>query len=120
MMIKAARDLDLARMRNMRMLRRNSFLSKRIQVGKHSDIGDSPEFIRESMGVYRLTVTLKDVLQTQQYTIVGSQEADPGRKRISNESPVGKAVLGQKPGTVVTVTVPAGTFQYEIVSIDHV
>ncbi|MGI6621045.1 MAG: transcription elongation factor GreA [Bacillota bacterium] len=68
------------------------------------------------------TVTLKDVMsgKTQQYTIVGSQEADPGRKRISNESPVGKAVLGQKPGTVVTVTVPAGTFQYEIVSIDHV
>jgi len=67
------------------------------------------------------TVTLKDVKTgaIHQYTIVGSQEADPGRQRISNESPVGKAVLGQKPGTVVTVTVPAGTFQYEIVSIDH-
>jgi len=67
------------------------------------------------------TVTLKEVStgKIQQFTIVGSQEADPGRKRISNESPVGRAILGQKPGTVVTVTVPAGTFQYEIVSIDR-
>ncbi|HHX10403.1 MAG TPA: transcription elongation factor GreA [Firmicutes bacterium] len=67
------------------------------------------------------TVTLKDVNngKIHQYTIVGSQEADPGRKRISHESPVGRAVLGQKPGTVVTVTVPAGTFQYEIASIDQ-
>ncbi len=67
------------------------------------------------------TFTLKDINNNkiQQYTIVGSQEADPGRKRISNESPVGKAVLGQRPGTVVTVTVPAGTYQYEIISIDQ-
>ncbi|HHY12949.1 MAG TPA: transcription elongation factor GreA [Firmicutes bacterium] len=67
------------------------------------------------------TFTLRDINngKTQQYTIVGSQEADPGRRRISNESPVGKAVLGRKPGAVVTVTVPAGTFQYEIVSIDQ-
>lgn len=66
------------------------------------------------------TFTLKDISngKTQQYTIVGSQEADPGRRRISNESPVGRAVLGQKPGTVVNIVVPAGTFQYEVVSID--
>ncbi len=66
------------------------------------------------------TITVKDLSSgtTQQYTIVGSEEADPGKKRISNESPVGKALLGQKPGAVVTVTVPAGTFKYEIVSID--
>ncbi|MGI6164097.1 MAG: transcription elongation factor GreA [Bacillota bacterium] len=66
-----------------------------------------------------LTVKDLDAGRTYQYTIVGSQEADPGKKRISNESPVGRALLGQKPGTVVTVTVPAGTFKYEVVSIDQ-
>ena len=65
------------------------------------------------------TLTVKDLNsgQSSRYTIVGSQEADPGKKRISNESPVGRALLGQKVGSVVTVTVPAGVFKYEIVSI---
>ncbi len=66
-----------------------------------------------------LTVKDLDTGKTYQYTIVGSQEADPGKKRISNESPVGRALLGQKAGAVVTVTVPAGTFKYKVVSIDQ-
>jgi transcription elongation factor GreA len=43
-----------------------------------------------------------------QYTIVGSTEANPGENKLSNESPVGKALLGNKRGDVVTVTVPSG------------
>ncbi|MGI6627111.1 MAG: transcription elongation factor GreA [Bacillota bacterium] len=67
------------------------------------------------------TLTVKDLVagKAYQYTIVGSQEADPGKKRISNESPVGRALLGRKAGEVVTVTVPAGTFKYEVISIDQ-
>lgn len=66
------------------------------------------------------TITVKELESGKiyKYTIVGSQEADPGNQRISNESPVGKALLGQKDGSIVTVTVPAGTFRYEILSID--
>ncbi|WP_066634372.1 transcription elongation factor GreA [Desulfolucanica intricata] len=52
-----------------------------------------------------------------EYTIVGSIEADPGANKISNESPVGKAILGQPKGSVVEVTVPAGILKYEIVDI---
>ncbi len=66
------------------------------------------------------TVQLKDLGRDQvlEYTIVGSlHEADPARKRISNESPVGRALLGQKLGSVVSVLVPAGTFKYEVLSI---
>lgn len=65
-------------------------------------------------------VTVKDLVRgkTYQYIIVGSQEADPSKKRISNESPVGKALLGKKPGAIVSVKVPAGTFKYQIVSIN--
>lgn len=65
------------------------------------------------------TVTVRDLSKDKvyQYTIVGSHEADPSRKRISNESPVGRALLGQKTGAVVSVMVPAGTFRYEVVSI---
>jgi transcription elongation factor GreA len=51
------------------------------------------------------------------YTIVGSPEADPRRDRISNESPVGRALLGKRRGETVTVKAPAGTTRYTIRAI---
>ena len=51
------------------------------------------------------------------YTIVGSAEASPAEGRISNESPVGRALLGKKKGDKVTVVVPAGDQVYKIVGI---
>jgi transcription elongation factor GreA len=53
----------------------------------------------------------------QSLTIVGSTEARPTEGRISNESPVGRALLGRKSGEKVTVQVPAGDIAYKIVSI---
>lgn len=52
-----------------------------------------------------------------EYTIVGSTEADPLKYRISNESPVGRALVGQKIGSVVDVVVPMGTIQYKVIGI---
>ena len=49
--------------------------------------------------------------------IVGSNEADPKNGKISDESPVGRALLGAKVGKTVSVEVPAGTFKYKILSI---
>jgi transcription elongation factor GreA len=48
------------------------------------------------------------------YTIVGAAEADPMESRISNESPVGRALMGHRVGDKVTVEVPAGTLTYTI------
>lgn len=64
-------------------------------------------------------VRLKDLEEPDEveYEIVGSPEADPGNFRISNESPLGKAVLGQKAGSVVEINVPAGLLRYEITGI---
>ena len=52
------------------------------------------------------------------YRIVGTTEADPFKNKISNESPVGRALLGHKQGEVVDVAGPAGTIQLEILSIN--
>ena len=52
-----------------------------------------------------------------EYAIVGSAEADPMNFKISNESPVGSALLGKKVGDVVEVTVPSGVSQFEILEI---
>lgn len=65
------------------------------------------------------TVKLKDLEYGDEleYTLVGSVEADPTKQKISNESPVGKAILGQKKGTVVEVEAPAGNIKYEIIEV---
>jgi transcription elongation factor GreA len=53
-----------------------------------------------------------------QYTIVGSTEANPDEGRISNESLIGKALIGHKPGEEVEISVPAGTMKYKIVKVE--
>ena len=51
------------------------------------------------------------------FRIVGSAEANPAEGRISNESPVGRALLGHRKGDKAQVSVPAGSWTYKIVSI---
>ncbi len=65
------------------------------------------------------TVLLRDLEFNEdvEYTIVGSAEADPASNKISNESPVGRALLGQSVGSTVDVAVPAGTLQFQILNI---
>ena len=55
--------------------------------------------------------------EIDEYTIVGSAEADPYDQKISNESPVGKALLGNKVGDIVDVHVPDGITKFEILEI---
>jgi transcription elongation factor GreA len=64
-------------------------------------------------------VRLKDVgaNQTVEYTIVGSAEADPSEQKLSNESPVGKAIIGKKKGETVEVSAPRGALKYKILDI---
>ena len=63
------------------------------------------------------TVVLRGATGDETYAIVGSTEASPADGRISNESPVGRAVLGKRKGDRVTVVVPAGDLVYEVVEI---
>ena len=52
-----------------------------------------------------------------EYQIVGSAEAAPGEGRISDESPVGRALIGHRPGETVKLTVPAGAIEMRIVGV---
>ncbi|MBQ0015087.1 MAG: transcription elongation factor GreA [Oscillospiraceae bacterium] len=65
-------------------------------------------------------VTIKDMetKEEETYQIVGPQQANPMKGRISDESPVGKALLGKKKGTTITVETPAGMLKYKIVNIE--
>ncbi len=64
------------------------------------------------------TVTVKTGGVQKKYAIVGSNEANPKEGKISNESVVGKALLGRKVGEKFKVLAPAGEMDYEIVSIE--
>lgn len=66
------------------------------------------------------TVWVKQVGKSllQEFTIVGSTEADPVKKRISNLSPVGSALLESRVGERVKVHAPAGTLEYEITKVE--
>jgi transcription elongation factor GreA len=67
------------------------------------------------------TVTIHDLDEDEDldYSIVGSNEANSLEGKISNESPVGKALMGAKVGDTVTVETQAGSFQYRVVKISR-
>jgi transcription elongation factor GreA len=65
------------------------------------------------------TVKLRDVdaKETIEYHIVGSAEANPAEHKLSNESPVGKAIMGRKKGETVEVAAPRGSLKFKIMEI---
>ena len=76
------------------------------------------EISKDSVSV-GATVKLRDIQanKTVEYHIVGSTEANPAENKLSNESPVGKAIMGRKKGDTVEVTAPRGALQFKILEI---
>jgi transcription elongation factor GreA len=66
----------------------------------------------------KVTLEYVDDEDTEEYSIVGSQEADPFTNKISNESPIAKAIMGLKVGTVVSVDSPNGKYDVKILAIN--
>ncbi|MDD2505434.1 MAG: transcription elongation factor GreA [Bacilli bacterium] len=64
-----------------------------------------------------VTIEYIDDNETEVYKIVGSMEADPLENKISNESPIGKAIINQKVGDVISVESPTGAYKIKIVKI---
>ncbi len=91
------------------------------QILAHATIIDVPKGAptKVTLGCH---VELLDKLDdsVQKYQVVGSAEADPMQDRISNESPVGQAIMGHKKGDTVTVLTPRGTeLEFEILKISR-
>ena len=66
----------------------------------------------------KVTLEYVDDDDTEDYSIVGSQEADPCTNKISNESPIAKAIMGLKVGSVVSVDSPNGKYDVKILAIN--
>ncbi|MFH1508973.1 MAG: transcription elongation factor GreA [bacterium] len=94
--------------------RRISELKEIIKRAKVIEDSDQPK----DMAGLGSTVEIKDSEAIKSYTIVGSNEADPLNGRISNESPIGKALLGCRVKDEVVVTTPNGETIYKVLSIN--
>ena len=86
-------------------------LLERAKIAEYATGGD--------VVVYGSTVKIHDIAYEEdlEYKIVGVMEADTTQNRISNTSPLGKALLGHKVGEIIEVQTPAGVDKYEILSI---
>lgn len=65
----------------------------------------------------KVTIEYVDDNEQEEYSIVGSKEADPFANKISNESPIAKAIMGSKVGSVVSVDSPNGKYDVKIIAI---
>jgi transcription elongation factor GreA len=90
-------------------------LEERLKAARVIDKGD---VTTDVVGVGTI-VRLRDVdaKETIEYAIVGSAEANPAEHKLSNESPVGRAIIGRKKGETVEVSAPRGSLKYKIMDI---
>ena len=97
-----------------------AFLEGRIEDLKHimqiARPMDPEEIPSDHVGLGSI-VTINDEEDDWEFTLVSPVEANPNREKISDESPVGEALLGKKVGDAVTVSTPAGKTRYRIVAI---
>lgn len=89
-----------------------------VNMLKYARVIDESEIVSDVAGL-GVTVVIREVGETDEetYSIVTTTEADPVQNKISQDSPVGKALMGHKAGDTVTVESPAGKIDFEIVSI---
>src|SRR6476620_9432543 len=88
-------------------------------IAENAEYDDAKKDIAKDVVSVGSKVKLRDVAakETIEYHIVGSAEADPAANKLSNESPVGKAIIGHKKGETVEVTAPRGTLKFKILEI---
>ncbi len=108
-------EYDDAKNEQMLLEHRIATLEDRLKAARVIEAGEITSDV-VSVGA---KVRLKDMDagETVEYHIVGSAEANPAEKKLSNESPVGRAIIGKKKGEVVEVTAPRGSLKYKILDI---
>ena len=108
-------EYDDAKNEQMLLEHRIATLEERL---RHARVIDKKDIAKDVVSVGS-KVKLRDVdaKQTVEYYIVGSAEANPAQNKLSNESPVGKAIIGHKKGETVEVTAPRGTLKFKILEI---
>jgi transcription elongation factor GreA len=99
-----------------------AFLEGRIQdlefILSRATIIDTANIPRDTVQVGATVTIQEEDYPPDIYQLVGAKEADPGNGRISNESPIGQALLGKRVGDLVTAKTPNGSIQFKILKIE--
>ena len=94
------------------------FVREVISDVKNAVVVDESEIPKDKVSVGSIVKVMDYEFDEEvEYTIVGSAEADPMNFKISNESPVGSALIGKKVGDVIEVAVPSGMSKFEVLEI---
>ena len=94
------------------------------KIAEIKNLIENAEIVQKSEGTDTVgngsIVTIRDVEfdDTEVYQIVGSQEANPTEGKVSDDSPVGRALMGHRVGETVQVQAPAGNIEFEIIKIE--
>lgn len=92
-----------------------------LRIAEIDNILQNVEIIKKPRGDSKVqlgsTVKLKNEKSTKEFQVVGTVEADPLNGKISDESPIGQALLGKKEGETVEIVTPAETNTYKVVDI---
>ena len=93
-------------------------ISKIEEMLKNAVVVDVDDIATDVVGICsKVKVFDEDFEEEETYTIVGSTEADPDSNKISDESPIGRALMGRKVGDVVSIETPGGVFELKILEI---
>ena len=94
------------------------------KIAEIKNLIENAEIVKETDGTDSVgigtRVTVRDVEFDDifEYTIVGSQEADPGAGKISDDAPLGKALMGRTVGETIDVAAPVGIVKFEVLKIE--
>jgi transcription elongation factor GreA len=94
---------------------RISMLEERLKGARIVAKNDAPKGV-VAVGT-KVRLRDMDAKETIEYHVVGSAEANPAEHKLSNESPVGKAIIGRKKGEIVEVAAPRGSLKYKIMDV---
>ena len=95
-----------------------SRISQIIEMLQYAKVIDADEVAHDEVSIGKKVTVQEDGEEPDVYTIVGAAESDPDSGKISNDSPIAKALLGKHTGDVVTVETPVGSYDLTVKSVE--
>lgn len=100
-----------------KMEQRISYLEEQL---KNAKVLDESEIDKDTVSVgSKVRILDLDMEEEEEYTIVGKTESDPAENKISDQSPLGQALIGKKKGATVTVDAPGGSYESKILDVSR-
>ena len=95
-----------------------SRISQIIEMLQYADVIDADDVAHDEVSIGKKVTVQEDGEEPDVYTIVGAAESDPDQGKISNDSPIAKALLGKHTGDVVTVETPVGSYEVTVKAVE--